>query len=811
MNSWALKSSLLVLAFPALLSAQGKPDLVIFDDDDPGSAGYYDASYGFRTAPSSQLLGGTGSDKLTIITSNRYSGNDAGVIQWTSAPNGNWGMFIASVLWQGKDASAHDSIVFFLNGPVAIASSALPKVNLESTTNAKATGVDLETYLSAGVDGDPATWQRVSIPLTAFQPFGTFSLSIFKDVNFSQKLADNVQHTMWIDNIRIIAKVAFVDSSVSQIPARVVTRSGDQSIVLHWNRNLQSNLSGFNIYRASSRSGPYANISTSLSVSPGFVDFDVTNGQARWYYVRSVTSQGESASSDTVAVSAKAFAGDNEFLDYLEATAFDYFWYEANPLNGLVRDRSQAGSASSVAAVGFGLTAYGIGSERGWITRAEAADRTLTTLKTFWNLPQGPAVNGVIGYKGWFYHFLDMETGLRAGDNELSSIDTGLLMAGVLYVREFFDGSDSVETKIRGLADSLFGRIDWNWMRNNQMSLTMGWFPTTGFLSARWIGYNEAMVLNIMAIGATTNPAPPQVWNSWTSGYGWFYNNWLSNYYVAFPPLFGHQYSHCWVDFRNIADAYMRAKGIDYFENSRRATIAQRNYCIDNPGMFTGYSGNVWGLTACDGPSPNNYMARGTNFNDDGTIAPTAPGGSIPFAPEICIPTLKYLYNTYRTQLWTPYGFRDAFNLTKNWWGPDEIGIDEGPILLMAENYRTQSVWRTSMKSSIIQQGLQRAGFTLTTEVADAATLPGRFELAQNYPNPFNPSTTISYELPSPTLVVMRVFDLLGREIATLVHEVKAAGRHQVLFDAANLPTGTYFYRLQTASVIQTRHMVLIR
>ncbi|MBF8294935.1 MAG: glycoside hydrolase family 16, partial [Bacteroidetes bacterium] len=330
MNSRALKSWLLVLACPALLLAQGKPDLLIFDDDDPGSVGYYDASYGTRTAPSSLLLGGSGPvpDKLIIITSNRYSGNDAGVIQWTSAPNGNWGMFIASVLWQGKDASAHDSLVFFLNGPVAIASSALPKVNLESTTNVKATGVDLETYLSAGVDNDPATWQRVSIPLTAFQPFGTSFLSIFKDVNFTQKLADNVQHTIWIDNIRIIAKVAFVDSSASQVPARVVTRSGDQSVVLHWNRNLQSNLSGFNIYRASSRSGPYAKVSTSLSVSPGFVDFAVTNDQARWYYIRSVTPQGESASSDTVVVSAKAFAGDDEFLDYVEATAFDYFWYE---------------------------------------------------------------------------------------------------------------------------------------------------------------------------------------------------------------------------------------------------------------------------------------------------------------------------------------------------------------------------------------------------------------------------------------------------------------------------------------------------
>jgi hypothetical protein len=384
-------------------------------------------------------------------------------------------------------------------------------------------------------------------------------------------------------------------------------------------------------------------------------------------------------------------------------------------------------------------------------------------------------------------------------------------MAGVLYAREFFTGSDSVETTIRGLADSLFNRIDWNWMQNNDTSLTMGWYPTSGFLSARWIGYNEAMVLNIMAIGATANPAPPQVWNSWTSGYDWFYNNWSSNYFVAFPPLFGHQYSHCWVDFRNIADFYMKSKGIDYFENSRRATIAQRNYCIDNPGAFTGYGGNVWGLTACDGPPPNNYSARGTNSNDDGTIAPTAPGGSIPFAPEICIPTLRYMYNTYRTQLWTPYGFRDAFNLTKNWWGPDEIGIDEGPILLMAENYRTQSVWKTFMKSSIIQQGLLRAGFTLTTHVAAAAIPPGRSELAQNYPNPFNPSTEISFAIPGKGRVSLKVYDILGRMVSIIVDRQLGAGTYRFSWDGSGMSSGIYFYRLTVDSRIETKKMILMR
>jgi hypothetical protein len=223
------------------------------------------------------------------------------------------------------------------------------------------------------------------------------------------------------------------------------------------------------------------------------------------------------------------------------------------------------------------------------------------------------------------------------------------------------------------------------------------------------------MVLYIMAFGALTNPLPGSQWASWTSGYAWRTNYGQS--YVQFPPLFGHQYSHCWIDFRHITDGYMSGRGINYFENSRRATLAQRSYCIANPGGFMGYSSNNWGLTACDGPGFGpyaGYSARGAPpaENDDGTIAPTAPGGSLPFAAEVCLPALRNMYNQFLTNIWTVYGFRDAFNLSANWWDTDVLGIDQGPILLMAENYRSQNVWRTFMRNAEIQRGLQSAGFT---------------------------------------------------------------------------------------------------
>ena len=415
-----------------------------------------------------------------------------------------------------------------------------------------------------------------------------------------------------------------------------------------------------------------------------------------------------------LAAESSAALSDDAFLDLLERKAFDYFWLEANPANGLVRDRSTTNSKASIAAVGFGLSAINIAIERGWITR----ERVLTTLRTFAGGKQSDAAAGVIGSHGWFYHFLEMDTGTRAWKCELSSIDTALLLAGVLDAHEFFGGSEPDEQHIRELTDTICHRVDWAWMANGGETFSMGWHPETGFIERRWVGYNEAMLLYLLALGAEESPksevqGPKSAvsWLAWTRGYRWTTQSGQS--YVEFPPLFGHQYSQCWVDFRHVADAYMRERGLTYFENSRRATLAQRAYCVANPGKFPNYDALEWGLTACDGPK--GYSARGAPpaENDDGTLAPTAAGGSLPFAPEVCLPTLRRMADRYGERLWGRYGFRDAYNVGQNWFATDTLGIDQGPILLMAENYRTGSIWRRMMKNPVIRRGLKRAGFTV--------------------------------------------------------------------------------------------------
>ncbi len=499
-----------------------------------------------------------------------------------------------------------------------------------------------------------------------------------------------------------------------------------------------------------------------------------------------------------------------ELLDELQRTAFLYMWNEANASNGLIKDRSTPGSPCSIAAVGFGLSGICVGIDHGWITRAQGRARVLTTLETFWNGPQGPAPSGTIGHMGFFYHFLDMTTATRTWSSELSTIDTALFLAGVIDAKHYFTTADPQEVQIRALADSIVNRVDWTFMYNG-LGIRMGWKPETGFSGfGTWVGYNEAMIMYILALGSPTHTINASSWFTWTSGYNW--QTLYGQTYLVFPPLFGHQYSHCWIDFRSIQDLYMSSKGITYFENSRRATLAQRAYCIDNPGGHVGYGENLWGLTASDDPFVG-YVAHGAPppQSDNGTITPTAPASSIPFAPDEVIPVLHNMYDNYPL-LWGPYGFRDAFHLGLNWYDSDYLGIDQGPILLMIENYRTQSIWSRFMQDPVVQTGLQRAGFGPATGVE---SIPGssssELALEQNTPNPFRGRTVIRYRIPKTGPVSLVLHDVRGRVVRTIVEGDRNAGEHRVEVDAGELPAGVYFYRLEAPGVRSSKPCTLIQ
>jgi len=412
-------------------------------------------------------------------------------------------------------------------------------------------------------------------------------------------------------------------------------------------------------------------------------------------------------------------------LDDVEQRTFHYFWDLADPRTYLIPDRAPTPSFSSIAAVGFGLTAYGIGAERGYVTREAAAERTLKTLQSLLAMKQGPEPRGVSGYKGFFYHFLDMQTAERFKTVELSTVDTSLMIAGALFAQSYFDRDNATERAIRGAAEQLYERVEWNWEEARPPAISMGWTPEEGFHTYDWRGYNEAMIVVILALGSPTHPVDPSAWSEYhkTDRWGTFYGQ----EHFLFAPLFGHQYSHVWIDFRGIQDANNRSHGIDYFENSRRATLAQHAYAVENPNGWRDYGDKIWGLTACDGPKDatvtidgrertfHTYHARGAtagDIRDDGTIAPTAAVSSIAFTPELAIPAMTEMSRRYGDRLYSKYGFVDAFNPTLDWFDVDYLGIDQGPIIAMIENHRSELVWKTMRRNPHIVRGLKRAGFS---------------------------------------------------------------------------------------------------
>jgi len=417
-------------------------------------------------------------------------------------------------------------------------------------------------------------------------------------------------------------------------------------------------------------------------------------------------------------------------LELLQRDSFNYFANETNPANGLVRDKSKPDWPASIAATGFALAAYPVGIERGFMSRADAVERTLATLRFFWNSPQGPESDAT-GYQGFYYHFLDMHTGRRTWQCELSTVDSAFLLAGILTAGRYFDADTADENEILTLADGLYRRANWQWARNGGAKLTHGWKPESGFLKYRWEGYDEALLLYVLALGSPTHPLPDAGYAAWCSTYRW--ENCYGYDYLYAASLFTHQLSHVWIDFRGIQDAFMRDKGIDYFENSRRATFVQQQYAIENPFKFKNYGSCCWGITASGGPGPSTikvdgierqfygYLARGVPYGpDDGTIAPWAVAASLPFAPEIVLPTVKYFIYDVKLKSANPYGLRATFNATHpdrshsdfGWVSRWQYGINQGPITLMVENYRSGLLWRLMRNCPYIVNGLRRGGFT---------------------------------------------------------------------------------------------------
>lgn len=404
----------------------------------------------------------------------------------------------------------------------------------------------------------------------------------------------------------------------------------------------------------------------------------------------------------------------------LERPMFDYFWDNADPRTGLIPDRVPSSSYASIAGLGFGLTGYVIGAQRHYVTRAAAVARSLQMLRT---LSRAPAEHGI------FYHFIDLKTLRPTWDSDVSPVDSALLFGGIVTAESYFNGPAAQERELRSLAQRLLDRADWRWAAPRPPAIAMDWSRRRGFDAYDWIGYNEAMLMYVLAIGSRTHSLPPAAWSAYTAGYESTWGVHQGYQFLGFGPLFGHEFSEVWIDCRGIADPFLRAHGIDYFINSRRAVLAQRRYAIEDPDHWRGYGADVWGLSASDGPGDQRievdgtvrtfwgYMARGADGDgpDDGTLAPLAVVAALPFAPQTVEAAIETLRSRFGARIYGRYGFMEAFNPSygrDGWFDPDYVSIDTGAALAMLENQRSGLIWGLARRNPNIVRGLRRAGFS---------------------------------------------------------------------------------------------------
>jgi hypothetical protein len=517
---------------------------------------------------------------------------------------------------------------------------------------------------------------------------------------------------------------------------------------------------------------------------------------------------------------------DDEFLGLISRRAFDYFASCVHPATGFVQDRAWNTQVSSIASTGFGLAALGIGAERGWMARSEAALRTERILTALFDAPQGPDASGVAGYKGFYYHMLNLATGLRDWNSELSSIDSAILFAGILFSAGYFDGGDPVESGIRSLADGLIGRVDWKWMLDaSRNQFWMEWRPDRGY-AAHWDYYTDEAAL-VCLLAVASGKVPPDVFYAWkresgTYGGQTFIKSWWGS-------LFTHFFAQCWFPFESFGGDSI---GTDWFDNSRRAALADRQFCVDRSAAYRTYGPESWGLTSCFGPGgynggkPQSYGSRPLGDpspglpNHDGTIAPYGAGSCIVFfsnnsSENLSVQALKNYYMHY-PKLWGLYGLKDAYNLgtsadsLDDWYADDYVGIDSGPMLVMIENFRSGLVWRSMMKNVSVRNAVRRI-FKTSGVKGDAADPPSGFGLFPNFPNPFNAETVIRYRMDRPGEVQISLYDPSGGRVGELERGRKNAGEHEIRFNGRGFSSGVYLVRMRSGAFDETKKILLIK
>lgn len=785
-------------------------DDIIFFSDSPDSI-FYDASWGYQNAPSYLELVGFGNDKFPVDTKHYFKGAHSLRLHWISESGGDWGIAVASVGWLGHDLTKYDSIVYWINAPQAISQGDLPGIELEDLSNKHSTRILTGDYFS-GVDDDSTTWQEVKFPISAFQPGAqNCDFTRIKTIFHYQNSADGTEHIAWLDEIRTI-KEGGVGPGIPDSPQNIAASGHDGRIDIRWQQNTDTVTTGYYIYRSSALEGQYNKLSQTPHEVNVYSDYFGENDLTYYYYTTAVNlGYQESPPSDTVIATSYTMTEEELLLSVQEAM-FRYFYDYGHPVSGLARERKSSVEVCASGGTGFGLMTIMIGAENGFISRDSAAARILKILSFL----QDDATR----FHGAWSHWINGTTGetipFSQYDDGGDLVETAYLAQGLLTVRQYFNLDNPTENEIRLRATQMWEAVEWDWYRRSPTSSVLYWHWSPNYewmMNMPVVGFNEAMIVYLLAVASPTHSVLPTLYYDGWAGptnyengknfYG--YHQWVGPDYGG--PLFFTHYSFLGFDPRNKSDQFC-----NYFENNRNISLIHQAYSINNPLSHVGYDSLVWGLTASD--EAGGYSAHAP-YNiggvDNGTITPTAAISAMPYTPKESIATLKHFYYVLGPKLWGEFGFKDAFHLGQDWFAQSFIAIDQGPMIIMIENYRTGLCWDMFMSNPEIPAMLNAIGWTVGIKNQNDQ-VPISYKLFQNFPNPFNAETVIQFRLAKSTIVTLGVYNVLGENVKSIYKEQKlSTGEHKAKINTENLSSGIYFYRLDTDDFSDTKRMLLLK
>jgi hypothetical protein len=785
-----LIKTLLLWSLLIFFCFRGYGQVFLYFQDSP-SADYYDYSWMELTSPSELERKGDDLRKFPVESVIAPSqGLNSLRLKWKSVTAGDWVAIAAGTDWTEKDISTTDTLQFWLYSVEGIDSANLPRIFMEDISNAKTT----KHLFSRWCNDLPAgQWVSVKIPMVLFLNAGDpVDFTKIKTIGFAQNTDDAVQHTLLIDNMRI-----FTGNGTSPVPSPPTgfnVEGFDSHVELRWHPNPEAYVSGYAIQRSVNGVNSFTNVAFTEKDDTLFVDHVADLGIAVTlnYRIMALSGSGEmSVPSDTAEAATHVFS-DDELLDMVQQYTFRYFWDFADPASGMARERNTSGNTVTSGGSGFGIMAMLVGIERGFITRDQGIARIQKILNFLGNADR---------FHGAWSHWIDGTTGhvipFSPQDNGGDLVETGFLVQGLLAARTYFNHATPEEQEIVQKITDLWEAVEWDWYRqNNSNVLYWHWSPNNHWaINMQIRGWNEAAIIYILAIASPTHGIPASLWqDGWAGNSGYvngktFYGYKLDVGWDKGGPLFFAHYSFLGFDPRHKKDAYA-----NYYINNRNHTLINRAYCIDNPQNFAGYNENCWGLTASD--DPDGYMAHEpVSGRDNGTITPTASLSSMPYTPEESINALKYLYRNLGKKIWGPMGFYDAFNQKRNWYTTSYLAIDQGPIIDMIENYRSQLLWNNFMANPEVQQALDDIGFTedLTTGDRDISS---DLEIVA-MPNPMGEKGLIRFNLKQSRHISIYLKDISGRTLAVVADDIYfTEGKHDVVLDNSGVAPGIYFLNL---------------